>query len=156
MVAAYRNCLVFLSRFPHARPFGFIQVGPPVEEVSKPPLLQLLSAMSFPQDSKHDAASLSEAEKQGQEHGMSQTFATSISHANTQTTNSTADLEAIALPDFDDPNIDKDAAIAGILGTYFCFLIPGPYLADALTQRTTHHIPKSVPPSLTLTIPISL
>jgi hypothetical protein len=72
----------------------------------------------------------------------------------TLTSNSTADLEAIALPDFDDPNIDKDAAIAGVLGTYF--LSPGPYLAYTVTQRTTHHIPKSVPPSLTLTIPISL
>jgi len=41
----------------------------------------------------------------------------------TLTTNLTADLEAIALPDFDDPNIDKDAAIAGVLGTYFGFLI---------------------------------
>lgn len=28
------------------------------------------------------------------------------------------DVEAIALPEFDDPNIDKDAAIAGILGEY--------------------------------------
>lgn len=42
----------------------------------------------------------------------------------TLTSNSTADLEAIALPDFDDPNIDKEAAIAGILGTYFRFLSP--------------------------------
>lgn len=59
----------------------FIQVGPFFEEASKPPLLQPLSTMSFPQDSKHDA-SLSEAEKQGQEHGVLQSSLTSMSHAN--------------------------------------------------------------------------
>jgi hypothetical protein len=28
-----------------------------------------------------------------------------------------AEVEAITLPDFDDPNIDKDEALAGVLGT---------------------------------------
>lgn len=32
----------------------------------------------------------------------------------------TEELEALALPDFDDPNIDKDAALQGILGKLIC------------------------------------
>lgn len=29
------------------------------------------------------------------------------------------DAEAVAIPEFDDPNIDKEAAIAGVLGMFF-------------------------------------
>ena len=37
-------------------------------------------------------------------------------------------LEALALPDFDDPNIDKNAAIAGLLGlSYYLRLVLSTY-----------------------------
>ncbi|KAF8966107.1 OPT oligopeptide transporter [Flammula alnicola] len=49
--------------------------------------------MSFDKDAKHDASSL-DFEKQDSEQ---------------------ADLGALAVPDFDDPNMDKEAALAGIL-----------------------------------------
>lgn len=45
------------------------------------------------------------------------------------TTDPLSDIEDIALPDFDDPNIDKPAAIAGVLG-----IVSALYLASMLTH----------------------
>lgn len=35
-----------------------------------------------------------------------------------------ADVAALALPEFDDPNIDKDEAIAGVLGNFALHITP--------------------------------
>jgi hypothetical protein len=42
----------------------------------------------------------------------------SLSPSITCSTETEEDALQIALPDFDDPNIDKEAAIQGVLGTY--------------------------------------
>ena len=57
------------------------------------------------------------------------------------------ELEAIALPEFDDPNIDKDAAIAGVLGESLLYFIHCLVLTHP--QRTTHLTLRFVPPSPT-------
>ena len=63
----------------------------------------------------------------------------------------TEQLEAVN-PYFDDPNIDKEAAIQGVLGTLFSSPFPTPNPDDSL-QRMTLLTPKSVPPWPTPTIP---
>lgn len=54
----------------------------------------------------------------------------------------------LTIADFDDPNIDRDGAIVGILGEYICLSFSW-YTTSQLLQRMIHHTQRSVVPSLT-------
>jgi hypothetical protein len=54
----------------------------------------------------------------------------------------------LTIADFDDPNIDRDGAIVGILGEYICLYFSW-YTTSQLLQRMIRHTQRSVVPSLT-------